>query len=278
MKMKKRELKKVVWTGMFLGISILFFMPLFWMLSSSLKTSPQVFEEPFKWVTDRLHWENYKVIWTSIDFPFIRLYKNSIFISMVSVVGQILISSMAAYAFSVIEFKGRNFCFILFMITMMIPVQVLIIPRYVLFRSIGIYNTLWSIILPHFFSISSIFLFRQFYLSFPKELLEAAKIDGAGHLLIWSRLMLPLTKNAMISIAVLCFINTWNEYLTPLIFLANQRLYTVPLGIRWYLTNTDKDYNLMLAAASSAIIPVVILYAVAQDYFEDGITKSGIKG
>ncbi|MCI9359904.1 MAG: carbohydrate ABC transporter permease [Hungatella sp.] len=278
MKNKKTTAFKIIWTVFFLLLSVIFFMPLLWMLSSSLKTSPQVFEIPFRWFTDRLHWENYKEIWTSVEFPFLRLYKNSIFISVISVAGQIIISSMAAYAFAIVDFKGRNVLFILFLITMMIPAQVLLIPRYVLFRSIGIYNTLWSIILPHFFNISSIFLFRQFYLTFPKELLEAAKIDGAGHFLIWSRVLLPLTRNVMISLAVLCFINTWNEYLNPLVFLANQKLFTVPLGIRWYTTNTARDYNLMLAAASSAIIPVVIFYAVAQDYFEEGITKSGIKG
>ena len=278
MKNKKTTAFKIIWTVFFLLLSVIFFMPLLWMLSSSLKTSPQVFEIPFRWFTDRLHWENYKEIWTSVEFPFLRLYKNSIFISVISVAGQIIISSMAAYAFAIVDFKGRNVLFILFLITMMIPAQVLLIPRYVLFRSIGIYNTLWSIILPHFFNISSIFLFRQFYLTFPKELLEAAKIDGAGHFLIWSRVLLPLTRNVMISLAVLCFINTWNEYLNPLVFLANQKLFTVPLGIRWYTTNIARDYNLMLAAASSAIIPVVIFYAVAQDYFEEGITKSGIKG
>lgn len=278
MKNKKRIAGKVIWTIFFLLLSIVFFLPFLWMLSSSFKTSPQVFETPFKWITDRLHWENYKEVWTSVDFPFYRLYMNSIIVSVVSIIGQILISSMAAYSFAIIKFKGKNLIFIMFLVTMMIPAQALLIPRYVLFRTIGIYNTLWSIILPHFFSISSIFLFRQFYMAFPYELLEAAKIDGAGHLLIWGRIMMPLTKNAMISIAVLGFINTWNEYLNPLIFLANRKLYTVTLGIRWYLANTAKDYNLMLAAAASAVIPIVVLYAVAQDYFEEGITKGGVKG
>ena len=278
MKNKKQTTFKVVWTVFFLMLSVVFFMPLLWMLSSSFKTSPQIFESPFRWFTDRLHWENYVEIWTSEDFPFLRLYGKSLYVSIASVAGQIIISSMAAYAFSIVDFKGRNFFFMLFLVTMMIPGQVLLIPRYVLFSGIGIYNTLWSIILPHFFSISSIFLFRQFYLSFPRELLEAAKIDGAGHFYIWSRILLPLTRNVMISLAVLGFINTWNEYLNPLIFLANKKLFTVTLGIRWYTTNTARDYNLMLAAASSAIIPVVILYGVAQDYFEQGITKSGIKG
>ncbi|MDY4611669.1 MAG: carbohydrate ABC transporter permease [Sphaerochaetaceae bacterium] len=269
---------KVFRTILFIALSILFLLPLFWMLSSSLKTSPQVFQSPFRWVTDRLHWENYKEIWTSVDFPFYKLYFNSIFISVFSLVGQVVISSMAAYSFAMIKFKGRNILFIIFLITMMIPTQAVIIPRYVLFREIGIYNTLWSIILPHFFSISSIFLFRQFFMSFPKELQEAATIDGASHLTFWAKILTPLTKNVMISVSVLCFIGTWNEYLNPLIFLANQKLYTVTLGIRYYLTNTAKDYNLMLAAASSAIVPIMILYASAQNYFEEGIAKTGIKG
>ena len=269
---------KLIKTLFFIALSVLFLMPLLWMISSSLKTAPQVFQTPFQWITDRLHWENYKEIWLSIDFPFGRLYLNSIFISVIALIGQLLVSSLAAYAFSMINFYGKNILFIIFMVTMMIPTQAILIPRYIIFREIGIYNTLWSIIIPHFFSISSIFLFRQFFISFPRELKEAATIDGAGHFSFWAKILTPLTKNVMISVAVLCFITTWNEYLNPLVFLANQDLYTVSLGIRYYLTDTAKDYNLMLAAASSAIFPVVILYAIAQDYFEEGITKTGIKG
>lgn len=278
MKEYESVLLKLLKTLFFSVLSVLFLLPLLWMLASSLKTSPQVFQTPFRWVTDRLHWENYAEIWRSVDFPFGRLYLNSIFVSIVSLVGQLVVSSLAAYAFSMIDFSGKNILFMIFMVTMMIPAQAVLIPRYVIFREIGIYNTLWSIIIPHFFSISSIFLFRQFFVSFPKELKEAATIDGAGHFCFWARILTPLTKNVMISIAVLCFITTWNEYLNPLVFLANQNLYTVSLGIRYYLTDTARDYNLMLAAASSAIIPVFILYAIAQDYFEEGITKTGIKG
>lgn len=271
-------IRKLIWTLFFIVLSLLFLLPLAWMISSSLKTSPQVFQTPFTWVTDCLHWENYVEIWTSVDFPFSRLYLNSIFISLVALFGQVVISSMAAYAFAMIRFKGKEILFVIFLITMMIPTQAVIIPRYVLFRELKLYNTLWSIILPHFFNISSIFLFRQFFMSFPKELQEASTIDGAGHLTFWLRILTPLTKNVIISVAVLCFIGTWNEYLNPLIFLANQKLYTVTLGIRYYLTNTAKDYNLMLSAAASAIIPIMVLYAAAQNYFEEGIAKTGIKG
>lgn len=275
---KQIRLKKIFITICFFILSVLFLLPLLWMISSSLKTSPQVFATPFRWITDRLHWENYKEVWLSVDFPFGKLYINSLFISFISLFGQLIISSLAAYAFAMIEFKGRDVLFVIFLITMMIPTQAIIIPRYIIFRKIGLYNSLWSIIFPHFFNISSIFLFRQFFLSFPKELREASTIDGAGHLFFWAKILTPLTKNVMISVSVLCFITTWNEYLNPLIFLANQKLYTVTLGIRYYFTNTSNDYNLMLAAAASAIIPILFLYAIAQDYFEEGIAKTGIKG
>jgi len=275
--MKKKSI--IVLKTIILGIfSIVFLLPLLWMLSSSLKTSMQVFEQPFRWVADKLQWGNYSKVWFYKEIPFYRLFTNSLTVSIISVSGQLIVSSLAAYAFAKIEFKGRHVVFMIMLITMMIPAQVMIIPRYMLFRTINLYNTLWSIILPNLFSIVSIFLLRQFYMTLPNELMESARIDGAGHFLIWSRIYLPLTKNALISAAVLAFITSWNEYLTPLIFLANQKLYTVPLGIRWYVEDIAKEYNLMMAAAASAIIPVVILYMCAQNYFEEGVASSGIKG
>lgn len=277
--MKKRlSSHKRLLTLLVAGAAVIFLFPLLWMLSASLKTSMQVFESPFRWIADKLNWANYKAVWTNPDLPFWRPFMNSAIISVASVCGQLLVSSLAAFAFAKIPFKGKNVVFMLMLTTMMIPVQALIIPRYMVFYNLNIYDTLWAMILPNLFNVTTIFLLRQFYMGLPNELVEAARIDGAGHFRIWWKVMMPLTKNGMISAAILAFITSWNEYLTALIFLPSAKNYTVALAIRWYINDTAQQYNLMMCAAASAIIPVVIIYLSAQKYFEDGIAAASVKG
>ncbi|PNV59523.1 sugar ABC transporter ATP-binding protein [Clostridium sp. chh4-2] len=278
MNKKNINLGKILLTAVAAVMAVGFMLPLLWMVSSSLKSSMQVFESPFRWISDRIRWDNFMQVWINSELPFWKMFLNSLTISCISVVGQLLVSSMAAYAFAKIEFKGRNIVFMLMLVTMMIPVQALIIPRFMLFHILDLYDTLWSIILPNFFNVTSIFLLRQFYLSVPDDIAEAALIDGAGHFRIWGQIMVPLTKNGLISAAILAFINSWNEYLSPLIFLPSTKNFTVALGIRWYLNDTAREYNLMMCAAASTIIPVVVLYISAQKYFEDGIATAGVKG
>ena len=161
---------------------------------------------------------------------------------------------------------------------MMMPTEVTIVPRFMLFKTVGLYNNLWSVILPHFFNASAIFMLRQFYMGLPDDLMEAAKIDGASHLQIFGQIMLPLTKSALISLAMLSFISCWNEYMTPLIFLAKKNLYTISQVIRWYMLDDLQRYDLNMAAATSAIIPVLVLFVFCQKYFVEGIATSGVKG
>lgn len=277
--MKKKQLaSKTLLTICIAIFAVVFLMPFLWMLSSSLKTPMQVFETDFRWITDRLHWENFAEVWNNPDMPFWRLYLNSLFIAVVSVVGQIIVASLAAYAFAKIEFPGRDVIFMIMLITMMIPVQALIIPRYMLFYNLKLYDTPWAIILPNLFHATSIFLLRQFYMGIPNELVDAALIDGAGHFRIWSSIMIPLSKNGIISAAILAFISAWNEYLSPLVFLPSRENYTVALGIRWYLNDTAQEYNLMMCAAACTILPIIVIYVSAQKYFEDGVAASGVKG
>lgn len=278
MKHHKISMNKLILTILLFLLAIVFLLPLLWMISSSLKTPMQVFEKPFRWVTDKLRFSNYASVWFDKDLPFWKSFLNSLTISVVSVVGQLIVASMAGYAFAKIPFKGRGLLFTLMMMTMMIPGQVLIIPRYMLFYKIGLYDTLWALIIPNFFNFTSIFLLRQFYMSLPNELMEAALIDGAGYFQIWRRIMLPLTRNGLISAAILAFISSWNEYLSALIFLPSKENYTVSLAIRYYLNDTAREYNLMMCAAASTIIPIVILYISMQKYFEDGVAASGVKG
>ncbi|MBQ8080312.1 MAG: carbohydrate ABC transporter permease [Clostridia bacterium] len=273
--------KKVMpWVHMvILGvIGIVFLSPLVWMMFSSLKTTTEVFSTSFKLLPNIPQWHNYVFVWQESEISMLRAYGNTIFITVFGTVVQLLISSLAAYAFAKIRFKGKNFVFFLFLSTMMVPVEVTILPRFTLFNTIGLYNNLWAVILPHWFSATSIFMLRQFYMGLPDDLMEAAKIDGATHPTIFMRVMLPLTRTALVSLMVLAIVSCWNEYLSPLIFLVNTKLYTVSQTIRWYMLDDLQRYELVMAAATSAIVPILILFIASQKSFVEGIATSGVKG
>lgn len=277
--MKKNErAAAIVRTIVVSLIAVLFVVPLVWMVLSSLKTAPEVFARPFHWLPARVQWQNYATVWMNEEASMLRAFANTLYIALFSIVGQMFISSLAAYSFAKINFKGKQVVFMLFLSSMMVPSQLTIIPRFMLFKTIGLYNNLWAIILPAFFGATSIFMLRQFYMGLPNDLIEAAKIDGAGHLRIFLRIMLPLTKAALMSLIILAFISSWNEYMAPLIFLVKKELYTVSQNIQWYMLDEFKEHNLTIAAATSAIVPVVILFIVGQKYFVEGIATSGVKG
>ena len=256
---------------------LLFLLPLVWMISASFKAPLEVFEYPIKWIPAIIHWENYVQVWTDEVIPFWRLYGNSIFIVLFSLAGQLLFSSLAAYACAKLDFACKDLIFIIFLAAMMIPTQATIIPRFMLFKTIGLYDNLWAIIFPAWFDATAIFMLRQFYLGLPNDLAEAARIDGASHPRIWGQVMMPLTKPAIVSLAILGFIASWNEYLSPLIFLINKQFYTVALGIRFYFADEAQEYNITMAAATSAVIPILILFFSCQKYFIEGIATSGMK-
>ena len=168
--------------------------------------------------------------------------------------------------------------FALFLASMMIPGQVTIIPRFMLFKTIGLYNSLWAIILPNLFGVSAVFMLRQFYMGLPDDLVEAAKIDGAGHFRIFVQVMLPLTKAAVASMLILTFISAWNEYLSPLIFLIDEKKFLVSQIIRWYMEEDSDPTHLVMTASAISLVPTVILFIFGQKYFVEGIASSGVKG
>jgi multiple sugar transport system permease protein len=279
MNVKKREIPgTVLKTLIMLPFAALFLLPLLWMLSSSLKLPLEVFEYPIKWIPQKIQWGNYLTVWTDKTVPFTRLYLNSLYLVFMHLLGSLCFSSLAAYAFAKLKFKGKNFVFMILLGTMMIPGEVTVIPKFILFRSLGLYNNFWSIILPGWYTVTSIFLLRQFYLGLPNDLFDAARVDGASHLRIWGVIVLPLTKPALLSLSILGFIGTWNDYFTPLIFLVKKELYTVSLGIQFYLLSDAQEYNLTMAAAASAVVPVMLMFIVGQRYFIEGIATTGVKG
>ena len=275
--MKKKKLTSKIITTVVIGaVSLIFVLPLIWMISASLKPNYEIFNYPIRWIPLPPMVQNYITVWTDDTMPFGLMYLNSLKIAVFTIIGKLIISAGAAYAFSKMRFPGKNFIFILFLASMMIPTQVTILPRFVLFKELGLYNTHSSLILPALFDVSAIFLLRQFYNAVPIDLSESAVIDGASHFRIWAQIIVPLTKAPMASLAILALVTSWNDYFNPLIFIVSKNKYTVSLGINNY--TADVYVNMGLAASVSAILPILLLYIFCQKYFEQSIASSGIKG
>ena len=274
---KQKSTSKLICTIIVGLLAVMFALPLVWMTLASFKKVSEVFSE--NWLPTVWQWKNYVTVWTDEQVYLPRVFFNTLFIVVLGTGGQLIVSSLAAYGFAKIDFKGRAAIFTLFLAAMMIPSQATIIPRYMLFYKIGLYNSLWALILPSWFSVTSIFLLRQFYMGLPNDLMDAAKVDGAGHLRIFAQILMPLTKPAMISTLILSFITLWNDYLSELVFLSNKKLYTVSQAVRyWLFDNNNQNYNLTMTTATIFIIPVIILFVFCQKYFVEGIATSGVKG
>lgn len=268
---------KVLITVTLLAFAITMVLPFLWMLSTSLKKPLEVFIYPIQWIPTSFVWENYTEVWFGSN-PFWVYYLNSIKVTSLSVIGTVFISSLAAYGFSRIEFKGRDTIFFIYLATLMVPDQVTLIPRFILFNYLGIYNTHWALILPGVFTAFGTFMLRQFYLAIPKELSESARIEGANHFRIWQKIVFPLSKATIVSLIILSFTQHWNEFVNPLVFLTSQELFTVPLGLTNFIDDVGTEYTLMMAAAVSSILPVIVLFLACQRFFIEGVISSGIKG
>lgn len=278
MKEKGRNLSKIVFTGLSFIMGITMLLPLVWMISTSFKVESEVFDFPLRWIPKTfVGLANYKEVWGE-KYDFGMYYWNSIKITVVSTVFQILISAMGAYGFTKIKWKGRNAVFLGYLATMMIPPQVMIISRFAIMQKAGLYNTHASVILMTVFSTYGVFLLRQAMMGIPDSLCESAKIDGAGHMTVFSKIVMPLISPSIATLAVLKFVWTWNDYQTPLVFLNNRRLYTIQLGMKMFATEMGSLYSLTMAAAVSAIVPLVLVFILGQRYIIDGIASGAVKG
>lgn len=258
-------------------IGLLMIIPFVWMLSSSLKRESDIFVYPIQWIPKVWQFSNFREVWQG-NAPFGLFYINSILVTFWTVLIQVLTSTMAGYAFAKINFRGRSFWFLLYLATMIIPPQVTLIPKFILFNWLGLLNTHISIILPGAFSAFGVFMLRQFFVTLPSELSESARIDGANEFRIWSQIMMPLAKPAIASLIILAFVWTWNDYMTPLVFLRSKELYTIPLGLDYFMDDSGTEYSLIMAAAVSAVVPLIAVYFIGQKFFIESIAASGIKG
>jgi ABC-type glycerol-3-phosphate transport system permease component len=252
--------------------------PFAWMVSTSLKQEGSVFIFPPVWIPHPVRWDNYVTLFSLV--PFGNAFVNSIIVATAATVGQVLSASLAAYAFARLRFRGRNILFIIFLGTMMVPSQVTLIPTFILFRAIGWINTLLPLTVPAFFgSAFGIFLLRQFFLSLPRELFEAAVIDGASPPHMYGRLALPLAKPALATFGVFVFMGAWNDLITPAIYINDMSKMTLPLVLAEFNNAFGADYTAhTMAGAVLSVLPLLIAFLLAQKYFVQGITLTGLKG
>ena len=257
-------------------MAFIMLIPFAWMLSASLKLEKDVFSFPIIWLPAKLQWNNYGEIWRKV--PLLTGFLNTAKLTMFTTVLQLLTSSFAAYAFAKLEFKGRDTLFMMYVMTISIPWQVYMVPQYKLMTWLGLTDSHLGLILMHAFTAMGVFLMRQFFVSIPNELLEAARIDGLSEHGIWRKLMLPLSKPAIATLCITSFTFEWNDFMGPLIYLSSQKKKTIQLMLRMFNTQYSSNYAQIMAAATVALIPVLILFIFLQRYFVEGVANSGIKG
>lgn len=257
-------------------MAVIMLIPFAWMLSASLKFEKDVFSFPIVWIPPVPQWSNYAEIWKKV--PLLTGFFNTTKLTVCTTVLQLVASSFAAYAFAKLSFKGRDTIFMMYVMTISIPWQVYMVPQYKMMTLFGLTDSHLGIILMHAFTAMGVFLMRQFFIGIPNELLEAARIDGLSEYGIWARLMLPLSKPAIATLCITSFTFEWNDFMGPLIYLSSQKKKTIQLMLRMFNSQYSSNYAQIMAAATVALIPVLILFICLQRYFVEGVASSGIKG
>lgn len=272
--------KKIVFrtlTHAFLVLTSLTMMiPFIWMILSSFKADGEILSIPITWLPKVWRPENYVITFQTA--PWGRYFANTTIITLASVVGQIIVASLAAYAFARLEFKLKNVLFIVYLSTMMLPYQVTMIPTFRIIRTLGWIDNLLSLIIPSVFSAFGVFMLRQFFLSIPTELEDAAKIDGCGHMRIYYEVIMKNSKPALVTLTLFIFMGMWNDFLRPMLYLNKQELWTLSLGLSKFKGQYTSLWSCMMCGAVVTIMPILTVFLFAQSYFIEGIVTSGLKG
>jgi multiple sugar transport system permease protein len=272
----RNRLNKTALTLLFCVITVLMLIPLLWALSTSLKTAEEVLERPHDLIPRTPRFINYANVFSIL--PFHLYFKNSLFVSSLTIAGTLITSSMAAYAFARLRFKGRTLLFMLYLATLMVPRQVVLVPNFVIMKNLKLIDNLWSLILTGTFTAYGAFFLRQFFLTIPGELEEAAIIDGIGYFKRLALIIIPLAKPALITLTIITLLNTWNDFLFPLIFINSDVNRTLTIGLSLLRGDFDTKWNIVMAATLLSISPLVLCFVFAQKFFIEGIALSGIKG
>jgi len=273
----ERRGRLVVWLFL-LVVAVIMILPFLWMISSSLKLEQRVFQYPPQWIPDPIQWINYYEALTVR--PFHIYFKNTMIIAAFNQIAILLTASFCAYGFARIEFPGRDFWFGIVLATMMLPYFVVMVPHFIMFSRLGWIDTFLPLTVPYFFGggAFNIFLFRQFFLTLPKELSDAARIDGCSEFGIYWRIVLPLSTPVFITVAIFTFLYTWNDFIGPLLYLSSPDNLTVALGLSGFRGAMRNQWHLLMAASTAMTLPVIILFFILQRYFIRGVVMSGLKG
>lgn len=258
-------------------LSLVALMPFVWMLGTSLKTDPEVFAASLKFLPTNPQWGNYPKALAYI--PFARYALNTLFVALATSAAVVVSSSLVAYSFARLSWPGRNVVFVILLSTLMLPHQVTMLPVFVIFKKLGWIGSFRPMIVPGMFgSAFFIFLLRQFFMTVPKELSDAARIDGANDLGIWRMIMLPLSRPALTTVALFTFMGAWNDFLGPLMYLNDDSMYTLSLGLQQFITQHGAQWNYLMAASVVMTTPIIILWFLGQKTFVQGVTLTGVKG
>jgi multiple sugar transport system permease protein len=275
---KTYNLGKIVTTVLMLLLGLLFLLPFLWMISASFKPEVDVFKYPIEWIPK--HWQaskNYSDVWFG-EHAFANYYWNTIKVTLLTTLISVTVSSMAAYSFSHVNFKGRNFLFVIVLMTFMVPNLSIIVPQFMILKWLHLIDTHLGLILIGSFSALGTFMLRQFFMGIHKDYLDAARIDGAGQFKMFAGIAIPLVKPALATYAILRFIWTWNDYSNPLIFIRSPHLETIQIGIQKFASESGAFYSLIMAGTVSAIIPLIIIFIIGQKQVIEGIALGGVKG
>lgn len=253
-------------------------LPLIWLISTSLKTGPQTFLMPPQWIPSPIVWQNYPDAFRAVDFG--GYFWNTMTVVFWATTGTVFSASLTAFAFARLRFPGREFLFLLVLSTIMLPSIVTLIPTFIVFRNLGWINTFLPLTVPYWLGGGpfNIFLFRQFFMTIPYELDEAARIDGASNFRTYWSIILPLSKPVLATVAIFSFIHHWNDFFLPLVYLQSNEKWTMAIGLQGFKDLYTTDWNLMMAASTAMILPLLVLFFFAQRYFIGGIQMSGIAG
>jgi multiple sugar transport system permease protein len=268
-------LRRIALYTLLIGLGAAVLIPFGWMLVSSLKRDNEVFTVPIQWIPEEFQWDNYTRIWQEI--PLGTYLGNSLILAVSITFLQVLTGSFAAYGFAKVRFPGRDALFLAYVATIAVPWQAYMVPQYILMEKVGLVNTRTSLILLQAFGAFGVFLMRQFYLSIPDELIEAARLDGLTEFGIWARIALPLSKPALASLALLTFVNTWNDYMGPFIYLTSNELWTVQIGLRSFVGVYDSEYAMIMTGSVISVLPILAVFLLGQRYFVQGVATTGMK-
>jgi multiple sugar transport system permease protein len=258
-------------------LGLFFLFPFLWMLSTALKTLPEATALPLKLLPRPPHWENFSLAFQRV--PYLRYAMNTIFLTTVSVIAYLISSPLVAYSVSKINWVGKKILFPLILATMLLPMQVTMVPLFMVFNKLGWVGSFKPLIVPAFMGGAFyIFLLRQFFLTIPDSLFESARIDGAQEWRIYFKIALPLCKPALTTVAIFAFLSVWSDFLGPLIYLTKQEMYTLSIGLQSYKFEHYIEWNLLMAAAAMFTVPIIVLYFFAQRKFIEGIATTGLKG